>query len=357
MTVTLTALLKEMVDQSASDLHITTNSPPQIRIDGVLHALNGPAFTPTETKKLAYSILTDKQKQRLEETFELDLSFGIKGLARFRGTVYHQRGAVAAAFRQIPYEIKGFRELGLPPIVQKLCEKPRGLVLVTGPTGSGKSTTLAAMIDKVNSERSQHIVTIEDPVEFEHVHRDSVVEHIEVSRDVESFGAALRSVIRQDPDVLLIGEMRDAESMSIAITAAETGHLVLSTLHTGDSAQTIHRILDSYPPAQIDTVRVQLSISLAGIVSQQLLPCKDGAARVAAVEVLMATNAVRNLVRQGKIEQLRSQLVLEKAAGMLALDRSLAELVQRGLVEPAEARARARNLDEFEGHLRGGKRA
>jgi twitching motility protein PilT len=349
MTATLNALLKEMVDQGASDLHITTNSPPQIRIDGVLHPLNSPAFTPTETKKLAYSILTDKQKQRLEETLELDLSFGIKGLARFRGNVYHQRGAVAAAFRQIPYEIKGFRELGLPPIVQKLCEKPRGLVLVTGPTGSGKSTTLAAMIDKINAERSEHIVTIEDPVEYLHHHKKCIVNQRELNADTLSFEYALKSVLRQDPDVVLIGEMRDHETVEAALRIAETGHLTFATLHTNSAAQTINRIIDIFPAHQQSQVRVQLSFVLEGILCQSLLPRASGTGRCMAMEVLIPNSAIRNLVREDKIHQIYGMMQTGQSKfGMQTFNQSLAALYARRAIDLKTAMNRSSKPDELQ---------
>ena len=265
MPPTLNNLLKEMTDRGASDLHITTNSPPQIRVDGVLHPLQGDPMTPSETKRLTYSILTDKQKQTLEENLELDFSFGIKGLARFRANVFHQRGALAAAFRQIPYDIRTFQELGLPKIVESLCDKPRGLLLVTGPTGSGKSTSLAAMLDKVNCERHEHIVTIEDPIEYLHSHKSCIVNQRELHSDTHSFANALRSSLRQDPDVVLIGEMRDLETVEAALKIAETGHLTFATLHTNSAAQTINRVVDIFPAHQQGQVRVQLSFVLEGI--------------------------------------------------------------------------------------------
>lgn len=345
----LNGLLKEMVNQGASDLHITTNSPPQIRIDGVLHALNSPAFTPTETKKLAYSILTDKQKQRLEETLELDLSFGIKGLARFRGNIFHQRGAVAASFRQIPYEIKGFRELGLPPIVQKLCEKPRGLVLVTGPTGSGKSTTLAAMIDKVNRERAQHIVTIEDPVEYLHQHQKCIINQRELNSDTLSFANALKSVLRQDPDVVLIGEMRDHETVEAALRIAETGHLTFATLHTNSAAQTINRIIDIFPAHQQSQIRVQLSFVIEGILCQSLLPKASGTGRCMAMEVLLPNTAIRNLIREDKIHQIYGMMQTGQAKfGMQTFNQALAALYARRTIDLKTAMNLSSKPDELQ---------
>ncbi len=349
MTTTLNALLKEMVNQGASDLHITTNSAPQIRIDGKLHALNTPALTPTETKKLAYSILTDKQKQRLEETLELDLSFGIKGLARFRGNIFHQRGAVAAAFRQIPYEIKGFRELGLPAIVEKLCEKPRGLVLVTGPTGSGKSTTLAAMLDKVNTERPEHIVTIEDPVEYLHHHKKCIVNQRELNADTLSFANSLKSVLRQDPDVVLIGEMRDHETVEAALRIAETGHLTFATLHTNSAAQTINRIIDIFPAHQQSQVRVQLSFVLEGILCQSLLPRASGTGRCMAMEVLIPNSAIRNLIREDKIHQIYGMMQTGQSKfGMQTFNQALAALYARRIIDLKTAMNRSSKPDELQ---------
>ena len=349
MATTLNALLKEMVDRGASDLHITTNSPPQIRIDGVLEPLNQPALTPTETKRLTYSIMIDKQKQRLEENLELDFSFGIKGVARFRANVFHQRGAIAAAFRQIPYEIRGFRELGLPTAVEKLCEKPRGLVLVTGPTGSGKSTTLAAMLDKVNRERHEHIVTIEDPVEYLHSHQNCIVNQRELSADTHSFANALRSVLRQDPDVVLIGEMRDLETVEAALRIAETGHLTLATLHTNSAAQTMNRIIDVFPAHQQPQIRVQLSFVLEGIMCQSLLPRASGKGRAVAAEVLLPTPAIRNLIREDKIHQVYGMMQTGQSKhGMMTFNQSLANLYFKRAITMQTALSRSSNPDELQ---------
>ena len=349
MAATLNQLLKEMTDQGASDLHITTNSPPQIRIDGKLNALNHPPLTPTETKKLCYSILTDKQKQRLEENLEIDLSFGIKGLARFRANIFHQRGALAAAFRQIPYEIRGFRELGLPAIVEKLCEKPRGLVLVTGPTGSGKSTSLAAMIDKVNRERSEHIISIEDPVEYLHHHKKCIVNQRELNADTHSFANSLKSVLRQDPDVVLIGEMRDHETVDAALRIAETGHLTFATLHTNSAAQTINRIIDIFPAHQQSQVRVQLSFVLEGILCQSLLPRASGQGRVMAMEILVPTSAIRNLIREDKIHQIYGMMQTGQAKyGMQTFNQALAALYFRRQIDLKTAMGRSSAPDELQ---------
>jgi twitching motility protein PilT len=349
MAATLNQLLKEMTDQGASDLHITTNSPPQIRIDGKLHPLNHPPLTPTETKKLCYSILTDKQKQRLEEILEIDLSFGIKGLARFRANIFHQRGALAAAFRQIPYEIRGFRELGLPQIVEKLCDRPRGLVLVTGPTGSGKSTTLAAMIDKINRERSEHIISIEDPVEYLHHHKKCLVNQRELNADTHSFANSLRSVLRQDPDVVLIGEVRDHETVDAALRIAETGHLTFATLHTNSAAQTINRIIDIFPAHQQSQVRTQLSFVLEGILCQSLLPRASGQGRVMAMEVLVPTSAIRNLIREDKIHQVYGMMQTGQAKyGMQTFNQSLASLYFRRQIDLKTAMGRSSAQDELQ---------
>jgi twitching motility protein PilT len=349
MTSTLNDLLKSMVEQGGSDLHVTTNSAPQIRVDGTLRPLNHPPLTPTQTKQLAYSILTDNQKHRLEENLEIDFSFGIKGLARFRANVFHQRGAIAAAFRQIPYEIRGFRELGLPTVIEKLCEKPRGLVLVTGPTGSGKSTSLAAMLDKVNRERAEHIVTIEDPVEYLHSHKKCIVNQRELHADTHSFSNALRSVLRQDPDVVLIGEMRDFETVEAALRIAETGHLTFATLHTNSAAQTINRIIDIFPAHQQGQIRVQLSFVLEGIMCQSLLPRAGGKGRALAVEILVPNPAIRNLIREDKVHQIYGMMQAGQARhGMQTFNQSLASLYFRRMITLQTAMARSSFPDELQ---------
>ena len=349
MPPTLNQLLKSMVEQGGSDLHVTTNSPPQVRVDGVLKALNLPPMTPTETKQLAYSILTDNQKHRLEENLEIDFSFGIKGLARFRANVYHQRGAIAAAFRQIPYEIRSFRELGLPATIERLCEKPRGLILVTGPTGSGKSTTLAAMIDKINRERHEHIVTIEDPVEYLHSHKKCIVNQRELHADTHSFSNALRSALRQDPDVVLIGEMRDHETVEAALRIAETGHLTFATLHTNSAAQTINRIIDIFPAHQQGQIRVQLSFVLEGIVCQSLLPRATGKGRALAMEVLVPNAAIRNLIREDKVHQIYGMMQAGQAKhGMQTFNQSLAALYFKRMISLQTALARSSYPDELQ---------
>jgi twitching motility protein PilT len=349
MAATLNQLLKSMVDQGGSDLHLTTNSAPQVRIDGVLKPMNLPVLSPSETKQLAYSILTDNQKHRLEEDLEIDFSFGIKGLARFRANVFHQRGAIAAAFRRIPYEIRGFRELGLPAIAETMSEKPRGLILVTGPTGSGKSTTLAAMIDKVNRERHEHIVTIEDPVEYLHSHKKCIVNQRELKADTHNFANALRSALRQDPDVVLIGEMRDFETVESALRIAETGHLTFATLHTNSAAQTINRIIDIFPAHQQSQIRVQLSFVLEGILCQSLLPRAGGKGRALAVEVLLPNSAIRNLIREDKIHQIYGMMQAGQAKhGMQTFNQSLASLYFKRQITLQTALARSSYPDELQ---------
>ncbi|MEM1178054.1 MAG: type IV pilus twitching motility protein PilT [Acidobacteriota bacterium] len=349
MPPTLNALLKTMVEQGGSDLHVTTNTPPQIRVDGKLRQLNLPPLTPTDTKQLAYSILTDIQKHRLEEDLELDFSFGIKGLARFRGNIFHQRGAVAAVFRTIPYEIRTFRELGLPSVIEKICEKPRGLVLVTGPTGSGKSTTLAAMVDKINRERSEHILTIEDPVEYLHQHQGCLVNQRELNADTKSFSGALRAALRQDPDVVLIGEMRDLETVESALRIAETGHLTFGTLHTNSAAQTINRIIDVFPAHQQSQVRAQLSLVLEGIMCQALLPKINGKGRAMAMEILVPSSGIRNLIREDKIHQIYGMMQTGQTKyGMQTFNQSLANLYFKRLVTLQSVMNRSSMPDELQ---------
>jgi twitching motility protein PilT len=349
MAVTLHQLLKTMVERGGTDLHVTTNSPPVIRVDGVLVPLNTPPLTAVETKKLAYSILTDAQKHRFEENLELDLSFGIKGLARFRANLFMQRGAVASAFRRIPYEILGFRELGLPPVVEALCDKPRGLVLVTGPTGSGKSTSLAAMIDKINRERPVHIVTIEDPVEYLHSHKKALVNQRELHSDTHSFPNALRSVLREDPDVVLVGEMRDLETIESALRIAETGHLTFATLHTNSAPQTINRIVDVFPEHQQAQIRAQLSFVLEGIICQTLLPRASGKGRVLATEILVPNSAIRNLIREDKIHQIYSMMQSGQLKhGMQTFNQSLATLYHRRMISLQTALAVSSHPDELQ---------
>ncbi|HVH98061.1 MAG TPA: type IV pilus twitching motility protein PilT [Enhygromyxa sp.] len=353
--VNLHQLLKAMLDQGATDLHITQASPPMLRLDGRLVPLRTPPFRPEDTKALCYSILSDKQKHRFEEDLELDLSFGVKGLARFRANLYMQKGAVAGAFRLIPYEIRSFEQLGLPDIVRELAEKPRGLVLVTGPTGSGKSTTLAAMLDMINRERREHIITLEDPIEYIHQHRKCLVNQREVGADTNTFARALKSILRQDPDVVLIGEMRDPETIAAALTVAETGHLTFGTLHTNSALQTINRIIDVFPPHQQNQIRAQLSFVLEGVLCQALLPKKNGG-RVLCLEVMVPTPAIRNLMREDKVHQIYSQMQVGQGEhGMQTFNQSLAELVLTDQIDRELALTRSSQPQELATMLQQGK--
>jgi twitching motility protein PilT len=341
-------LLKAMLDKGASDLHVTTGSPPCLRIDGQLVPLRTDPLTPVDTKQLCYSILTDAQKLTFEEDQEIDLSFGVKSLARFRANVFMQRGAVAGAFRMIPFKIVPMVELGLPPIVEELCQKPRGLILVTGPTGSGKSTTLASMIDKINTDSHDHIVTIEDPIEFLHPHKGCLVNQREVGSDTTSFKRALKSILRQDPDVVLIGEMRDLETIEAALTVSETGHLAFATLHTNSCVQTMNRIIDVFPPHQQPQVRAQLSFVLEGVISQTLIPRASGSGRVMACEVMVPNPAIRNLIREDKIHQIYSQMQIGQSKfGMQTLNQSLTSLYLRRLITLEDCLGRSSDPDEL----------
>lgn len=339
---TLYELLETMVKRNASDLHITTGSPPRLRIDGKLIPIDHPPLDAKDTKELCYSVLTDAQKHKFEQNQELDLSFGVKGLSRFRANIFMQRGAVAGAFRTIPWEIRSFRELGLPDIINELIKKPRGLILVTGPTGSGKSTTLAAMIDRINEDRTDHIITIEDPIEFLHSHKKALINQREVGSDTSAFKTALKYVLRQDPDVVLIGEMRDLETIEAALTISETGHLTLATLHTNTAVQTINRIVDVFPPHQQEQIRVQLSFVIEGIISQQLIPKKSGQGRALALEILIPNPAIRNLIREDKIHQIYSMMQTGQAKfGMQTMNQSLFELYTKGLISYEDAIGRS----------------
>ena len=347
-------LLKAMVESGATDLHVTTGCAPQLRIDGDLVPLKTHKLTPVETRNLCYSVLSDKQKQRFEEDMELDFSFGVKGLARFRGNLFVQRGATCAAFRLIPYEIPPLEQLGLPPVVQRLTQKPRGLVLVTGPTGSGKSTTLASMIALVNQTLRGHIMTIEDPIEYLHQHGTCIVNQREVGQDTKSFKHALKYVLRQDPDVVLLGEMRDHETMEAALTLAETGHLTFGTLHTNSAVQTINRVIDMFPQAQQSQVRTQLSFVLEAVLCQSLLP-KVGGGRALAVEVMVPNDAIRALIRDGKLHQVYSQMQLGQGVHeMQTFNQSLADLVQRNLVSTDIALKRSSDPEELRNMLERG---
>src|SRR4026209_353011 len=347
--ISLSELLKKLSELGGSDLHITTGSPPQVRVDGHLRPLESyRVLTPADTKQLAYSVLTDAQKHRFEETLELDFSFGIKGLSRFRANLFNQRGAVGAVFRAIPYEIKTFNDLGLPQVVADLCKKPRGLVLVTGPTGSGKSTTLASMIDKINIERHDHILSIEDPIEFLHNHKNCIVNQREVAADTHSFGSALRTALRQDPDVVLVGEMRDLETIEMALRIAESGHLTFATLHTNSAYSTINRIIDVFPSAQQAQVRTQLSLVLEGIMCQALLPKASGDGRVMALEILVPNAAIRNLIREDKIHQIYSMMQTgQDKFGMQTFNQALATAFHKKQISLDVAMQRSSNADEL----------
>jgi twitching motility protein PilT len=346
---TLIELLSKMTEMGGSDLHLRTNSPPQVRLHGRLQVLEGYApLTPVDTKQLAYSVLSDVQKKQFEEKLELDFSFGLKGLTRFRVNIFNQKGTVGAVLRAIPFEIRSFDDLGLPPVVADLCLKPRGLILVTGPTGSGKSTTLASMIDKINIARHEHILTIEDPIEFLHEHKNCVVTQRELGPDTYSFGDALRSALRQDPDVVLVGEMRDLETIELALRVAETGHLTFATLHTNTAASTINRIIDVFPAGQQGQIRTQLSLVLEGIMCQSLLRKATGDGRVMALEVLIPNSGVRNLIRDDKIHQIYSLMQTGgDKYGMQTLNQSLASLFQKRLITFEAALAITQNAEEL----------
>lgn len=342
------ALLDIVVDRNCSDLHIATDSPPVVRDDGALKRLNYEKFTPGVTQRMMYEIISDEQIHRFESTLELDFSYALpKGRARFRVNLYRDRGAVAAAFRLISSRIPTVRELNLPPILEQLTERPRGLILVTGPTGSGKSTSLAAMINKINSETAVHIITIEDPIEYLHTHKMSLINQRELGQDTKSFNNALRASLREDPDVLLVGEMRDVETISLAITAAETGHLVFATLHTNNAAESIDRMVDVFPPGQQEQIRVQLSNNLVAIISQQLLPRASGKGRTPANEIMIATPAIRNLIREGKTHQIPSTIQTSGGIGMITMDQALRDLYMKGIVTLDEAMSRCQNQEEL----------
>ncbi|MEW6638059.1 MAG: type IV pilus twitching motility protein PilT [Actinomycetota bacterium] len=339
--------LFDAIRMGASDLHITTGVPPAVRVNGKIRHLDYPPLTSNVTRELIYDILTGDQRQRFENELELDFSYSLPRTARFRVNVYLQRGAMGAVFRTIPHEIKSLRELGLPKVLESMAEKPRGLVLVTGPTGSGKSTTLAAMIDLINETRHEHIMSVEDPIEFLHQHKKCIVNQREVNQDTKSFAQALKHVLRQDPDVILVGEMRDLETIALAVTAAETGHLVFGTLHTQDAPQTVDRIIDVFPPHQQHQVRTQLANALQGIVTQTLIPRRDGKGRVAACEILVPTPGIRNLIREGKNHQIYSAMQTGGKFGMQTMDAALVDLVRRGLISREEAEKRSSSPEEL----------
>ena len=345
--LSLTSMLRELIERGGSDLHLTENSPPMVRVHGGLQPLNNEPLEASQIQHVVFSLLTDKQKTDLEAKQQIDYSFGVKGMSRFRSNVFYQRGAVGAVYRAIPFEIRSFEDLGLPAAIQRMCEKPRGLVLVTGPTGSGKSTTLAAMIDKINRERHDHIITVEDPIEFIHSHKNCIVNQREVGTDAPSFDAALRAALRQDPDVVLIGEMRDLETTETALRIAETGHLTFATLHTNSAASSITRIIDIFPAAQQAQIRVQLAMVLEGIVTQSLLPTKGGDGRALALEVLVPTPAIRNLIREEKVHQIYSMMQTSTESGMITFNQSLANLAIQGKVAREMALSRSSNVDEL----------
>src|SRR6184192_1455169 len=345
-------LLERMVERDASDLHVTTGAPPVIRVRGEVERLvDFDSLTPEETQQLLYRILSSEQQKLLELNRQLDFSHSIPGLARFRVNVYFQRESIGAAFRLIPTELKTLEELGIPSSLHTLAQKPRGLVLVTGPTGSGKSTTLASVIDEINRTRHDHILTVEDPIEFVHRHKRCIVNQREIGPDATSFAEALKAALRQDPDVILVGEMRDLETISTALTAAETGHLVFGTLHTQSAPSTIDRIIDVFPAEQQEQVRIQIASSLQGVVTQALLPTSDGKGRVAALEILLPDDAVRNLIRQGKVEQIYSVMQTGTSKGMQTMEQALADLVLRKVVTPEVALSRSSRPEQLQGFL------
>ena len=348
MDLDFAEVLLEVIDRRASDLHITAGAPPMVRVRGRLTPIDGyPALTPTDTREIVYSILSNAQRQKFENNWQLDFAYQIPGRARFRVNAYFQRAAIGAAFRLIPFDVVPLESLALPKVVATLADKPRGLVLVTGPTGSGKSTTLASLIDVINSSREEHIMTIEDPIEFLHQHKKCIVNQRELGSDAPSFADALKAALRQDPDVILVGEMRDLETIGTALTAAETGHLVFATLHTQDTAQTVDRIIDVFPPEQQGQIRAQLSVALQGIMTQMLVPTADGAGRCVAAEVLVPTPAVRNLIREGKTHQIYSVLQTGGQHGMQTMDAALVELVRSGKVTRQIAESRAHAPEEL----------
>ncbi|MDB4941037.1 MAG: Twitching motility protein PilT [Labilithrix sp.] len=356
--VNLHQLLKAMVEKGASDMHITAGAPPLLRIDGEVIPLKLPPLTPVDTKHLSYSIMTEEQKIAFEKDSELDLSFGVKNLSRFRGNIYLQRGAVAAAIRTIPFKILSYDELGLPPVIADIAAKPNGLVLVTGPTGSGKSTTLASIIDKINSEQRVHILTIEDPIEYLHPHKMAVVNQREIGADTASFKGALRYVLRQDPDVVLVGEMRDLDTIEAALTIAETGHLVFATLHTNSAVATINRIVDVFPAHQQDQVRNKLSFVLQGVITQQLMPRAGQPGRCLAMEILVPNAAIRNLIRENKIHQIYGSMqVGQDKHGMMTLNQSLMNLYLRRFISLEQALLQSNEVDELKAMIEARQKA
>jgi twitching motility protein PilT len=354
MSLDFASVLSKMVEVRASDVHLSPGRPPALRVRGRITPLDDyPPLSPQETREVIYSILNDSQRKRFENQLQIDFAYAIPGVARWRVNCFFQRGAISAAFRLIPAEIESLESLGLPLVLEEFTRKPRGFVLVTGPTGSGKSTTLASMVDMINAEREEHILTIEDPIEFLHAHRKCIVNQREIGADAHDFASALKAALREDPDVILVGEMRDLETISTALTAAETGHLVFATLHTQSTAQTVDRIIDVFPPHQQQQVRMQLSIALQGIVTQQLLPTADGSARAVACEVLVPNPAIRNLIREGKTHQIYSSLQTSGALGMQTMDAHLAQLVRMGKITRSLAEQRASVPEELKRLLAG----
>jgi twitching motility protein PilT len=352
LTFSIDDLLEQMVTRDASDLHVTTNSAPVVRVRGAIERLDGyDQLSAEDTQQLLYRILSSERQKQLEIKRQLDFSYAIPGLARFRVNVYFQKESIGAAFRLIPDELKTLEELGIPESLHQLAEKPRGVVLVTGPTGSGKSTTLAALIDEINRNRNEHILTIEDPIEFLHRHKRCIVNQREIGPDATSFSEALRAALRQDPDVILVGEMRDLETISTALTAAETGHLVFGTLHTQSAPSTIDRIIDVFPPEQQEQVRIMIAMSLQGVVTQALLPTADGTGRVPALEILLPDDAVRNLIRQGKVEQIYSVMQTNTKKGMQTMEQALADLILRRVVTFDDGLARSSRPEQLIGVL------
>ena len=348
MSLNLRALLQEMIERDASDLHITAGERPKLRIDGdITNSTVEHVLTPKDTLQLAYSVLTEEQKKRFELEDELDFSFGIQNLARFRGNVFKQRGCVALALRMIPFNVRTFEDLGLPPIVGKLAERPRGLILVTGPTGSGKSTTLAAMLDKINKERKGHIITVEDPIEFIHRHQSCIVNQREIGTDTKSFATALKYALREDPDIILVGEMRDLETVAAALTIAETGHLVLATLHTNSAAESINRIIDVFPSSQQPQIRAQLAFVLEGVLTQALLQRARGKGRVMVCEIMVATPAIRALIRDDKVHQIYSALQAGKKHGMQTMTDALYQQYMNREITKEEALRISAEPNEF----------
>src|SRR5688572_1792793 len=348
-------ILVTVVERNASDLHLTPGVPPMIREKGSLVPIDGlPRLSPTDTREIVYSILNNSQRQKLETEYQIDFSYSVPGKGRFRVNAYYQRNAVSAAFRLIPHKTVPLEQLGLPPVIREFSKKPRGLVLVTGPTGSGKSTTLASIINEINETRADHILTIEDPIEFVHTHKKCIVNQRELGTDATSFGAGLKAALRQDPDVILVGEMRDMETIGTALTAAETGHLVFATLHTQDAPQTVDRIIDVFPATQQGQVRMQLAVGLQGIVTQTLLPTADGQGRCIAAEVLVPTPGVRNLIREGKTHQIYSLIQTGANHGMQTMDASLSMLVRQGQITMSTAESRSSNPSELRRLVEGG---